>query len=122
MLIKNRNIIFILILFLSIFVLNFKSFAEEFNITAKEIFIDKDQDILIGKGSVKAIDNQGKIILADKITYKKESEFLIAEGNVLVDDKEGNILKSDKATYDKINEVRTTYNNNEQEINEGNKL
>ncbi len=122
MLIKNRNIIFILILFLSIFVLNFKSFAEEFNITAKEIFIDKDQDILIGKGSVKAIDNQGKIILADKITYKKESEFLIAEGNVLVDDKEGNILKSDKATYDKINEVISTYNNTELEINEGYKL
>ena len=58
----------------------------------------------MGKGSVKAVDTEGKQVNADKITYEKSKEFLLAEGNVVILDMEGNILKADKATYDKINE------------------
>ena len=51
-----------------------------------------------GKGSVQAVDTEGKIINADKITYEKSREFLLIEGNVRIADVEGNILKSEQKT------------------------
>ena len=46
----------IIIYFISLFLFNLNLAAEEFNIVAKEILIDKENEILIGKGSVKAVD------------------------------------------------------------------
>ena len=103
MLIKNKFItLFLIILFLFVTNLN----AEEYNIVASEVEIDKNKEILIGKGSVQATDSLGRIITADKITYEKSKEFLTAEGNVIINDIEGNILNTDKATVDKINELK----------------
>jgi len=119
--IKNRNIFFN-ILFVLIFVMNFNLYAEEFNITAKEIVVDKEKQIVVGKGSVEATDVEGKVINADKITYEKTKEFLLAEGNVKISDTSGNILITDKATYDKINEVIITHNKTEIVLGEGYKL
>jgi len=52
--IKNRkNLIIICLLNLLLFNLNVN--AEEFNITAKEILIDKENGIVVGKGSVVAV-------------------------------------------------------------------
>ena len=110
--IKN-NIKTLIILFLSLFVFNINLCAEEFNITAKEILLDKENEILTGKGAVEAIDSDGNIIIADTIIYKKSEEFLLAEGNVKVIDKEENILLSKKASYDKINGLIRTYGNTE---------
>ena len=110
--IKN-NIKTLIILFLSLFVFNINLCAEEFNITAKEILLDKENKILTGKGAVEAIDSDGNIIIADTIIYKKSEEFLLAEGNVKVIDKEENILLSKKVSYDKINELIRTYGNTE---------
>jgi len=106
MLIKNKFFYFI---FFLIFSINLN--AEEFNITAKEIIIAKDNQVLTGKGSVKATDSEGKYIYADKIIYEKLNEFLIAEGNVKIEDNEGNILITEKASYDKINEKIITVGN-----------
>jgi len=114
--IKN-NVKILLIVFLSTF--NINLYAEEFNITAKEILVDKDNKTLIGKGSVEAVDSDGNIITADTIIYSKSKEFLTAEGNVKIIDKEGNILLGKKATYDKINELITTYNDTELVLNKG---
>jgi len=74
--IKNRNKILIF-LFLGLFTFNsnLKANAEEFNISAKEISIDKENEILIGSGSVQAVDTEGRLINADKITYDKSKEF-----------------------------------------------
>ena len=88
--------------------LNFVANADEFNIIAKEVVIDKEKEILIGTGSVKAEDTEGNIILADKITYTKPKEFLLATGNVKITDLDGNILITEKATYDKLNEIIIT--------------
>ncbi len=96
--------------------------AEEFNITAKEVLVDKENEILIGIGSVIAVDSEGKVIKADKITYEKLREFLLAEGRVKITDIEGNILTTDRATYDKISELITTYDNTELVLKEGYKL
>ena len=118
---KNRKNLLI-IFFLIFFVFNFDLSAEEFNITANEILIDKENEILVGEGSVKAVDSEGKVISADKITYKKLREFLLAEGRVKITDIEGNILTTDRATYDKISEIITTYGNTELVLREGYKL
>ena len=42
---KNR-INFLIVFFLVFFVFNFNLYAEEFNISAKEIFVDKENEIL----------------------------------------------------------------------------
>ena len=118
---KNRKNLLI-IFFLIFFAFNFDLSAEEFNITANEILIDKENEILVGEGSVKAVDSEGKVISADKITYKKLREFLLAEGRVKVTDIEGNILTADRATYDKKSEIITTYGNTELVLREGYKL
>ena len=92
--IKNKkNLIIICLLNLLLFNPNIN--AEEFNITAQEIIIDKENEIVVGKGSVIAQDSDGKIIYADKITYEKSKEFLLAERKVKITDNEGNILKTD---------------------------
>ena len=121
MLTKNR-ISFLIIFFLVFFVFKFNIYAEEFNITAKEVLVDKENEILIGKGSVTAADSEGKIINADKITYEKLREFLLAEGKVKISDEEGNIFFSNKATYDKKNNIIITYDNTELALKEGYKL
>mgnify|MGYP003319418780 CR=1 FL=1 len=75
-----------------------------------ELDADKDNEILIGSGSIEATDSEGKVINADKITYEKTKEFILVEGKVKISDSLGNILKTDKATYDKIIDIITTYN------------
>ena len=73
---KDRNKIYIILL-LIMFSFNLNLNAEEFNITAKEISIDKENEVLVGKGSVEAVDSEGKLIKADKIIYEKSKEFLL---------------------------------------------
>ena len=119
--IKNKKLLLIVFL-ISIISFNTSVNAEEFNITAKEILVDKENEILIGKESVKAIDSEGKIIRADKITYEKTREFILAEGNVKISDMEGNVLTTNKATYNKINELISTFDNTELMLYEGYKL
>ena len=62
--IKNK-VILIVICFLNLFIFNSNLHAEEFNISAIEITVDKANEIVIGKGSVEAIDSEGKKIKAD---------------------------------------------------------
>jgi len=78
MLIKNNIIKTLFVLFFSIFATNINLYAEEFNITAKEILLDKENQTLTGSGSVEASDSDGNIVTAEKITYKKTKEFLLA--------------------------------------------
>ena len=87
--------------------------AEEFDIEAKEILIDKDKETLVGIGSVTAVDTSGKIINSNKITYRKKNEFILAEGDVKIDDTIGNILNTQKASYDKKNEIIKSFGNTE---------
>ena len=107
---QTKNKFYILILaFLGLTIFNTNIRAEEFDISASEIILDKKKNIVIGKGSVEVIDKEGRIIKADKIIYDKEKEFLSAEGFVKITDINGNIVNSDKATYDKINEIISSY-------------
>jgi len=115
---NNIKLFFVLLIYLFIF-FNISLRAEEFNITAKEILIDKENETLTGTGLVEALDSDGNIVNADKITYQKSDEFLLAEGNVKITDKNGNVLLSSKASYDKLNELILTYENTELILKKG---
>jgi len=119
--IKN-NLKKLFIIFLSLFVFKVNLCAEEFDITAKEILIDKENSTLTGKGTVEAIDSDGNIIIADTIIYKKTDEYLIVDGNVKITDKKGNLILSEKATFDKFNDLITTNGDTELILTEGYKL
>ena len=106
--IKSKIILYFLIIFFSS---NLILKADEFNIFAKEITFDKNNNVVTGKGQVEVTDKDGKIIKSDKVVYKKENEFLTVEGNVEFFDTLGNILKTNKATYDKKMEIVNTYKN-----------
>ena len=105
---RNKIILYFLIIFFSS---NLILKADEFNIFAKEITFDKNNNVLTGKGQVEITDKDGKVIKSDKVIYKKENEFLTVEGNVEFFDTLGNILKTNKATYDKKIEIVNTYKN-----------
>ena len=109
-------------LFLFLFAFNSNLNAEEFNISAKEILVDKQNKTIVGIGSVLAIDSKGNRINANKITYIKSKEFISAEGDVRIADINGNILKANKATYDKLNELILTKEKTEILIKNGYKL
>jgi len=115
---KNNKKKFLLLSFI-LFIFNSNLSGEEFNISAKEILIDKENQIIIGMGSVLATDSEGKRINANKITYEKSIEFLSAEGDVKITDINGNILKANKATYDKVNELIITNENTQVLIEDG---
>ena len=72
----NQNkIIFTIFCFLIFFTYSFNLFADEFDISASEISLDKTTNILIGKGEVEVKDKEGKIIKADKVVYEKSKDF-----------------------------------------------
>ena len=106
--IKSKILLYFFIIFFSS---NLILKADEFNISAKEITFDKDNNVLIGKGEVEVTDNEGKVIKSDKVIYEKENEFLTIEGNVEFFDTLGNILKTNKAIYDKKAEIVNSYEN-----------
>ena len=115
---KNKVILIIAVL-LNLILCNLNVNAKEFDITALEISVDKKNKIIIGRGSVEAIDNEGKIIKGDKITYDESKRYLLAEGSVEIIDSKGNILTTDKAMYDKIKDIIFSYKNSKLILEEG---
>ena len=103
--IKNKIILYFFIIFFSS---NLILKADEFNISAKEIMFDKNNNVVTGVGEVEVTSKDGKVIKSEKVIYKKESEFLTVEGNVEFFDTLGNVLKTKKATYDKKKEILKT--------------
>ncbi len=121
MLIKNKLTLIIFLIF-QLCIFASKAYADEFDISATEIIVDKEKNLIIGSGNVKAKDSDGKLIKANKITYERSNEFLKVEDSVEIIDENGNILKTDKATYDKKKEIIITYQNSELLLNDGYQL
>ena len=72
---KNSIIFLIVFFLLNLFGFNLNLKAEEFDISASEIIVDKENNIVRGKGSVIVSDKEGKVIKADKVTYEKSKNF-----------------------------------------------
>jgi len=116
-LMKN-NIFFISIfLFFSNFLL-----AEEFDIKAKNIKIDKKSKITIFENEVEVIDKFNNLFKADYALYNKELNSLELKGNISSKDINGNIFKSDKATYDNNSKIFKSFGKSDFETKEGYKV
>jgi LPS-assembly protein len=89
-------------LLIFIFVANNLS-AENFNINAKNISIDKKNKISVFKNNVVIIDEKNNEIKSEFASYDKKSDFFILKKNVSIKDPQGNILQSEEATYNKKN-------------------
>ena len=97
-----KNKFFLLLIF--ILTAN-NSFAENFNINAKNISIDKKNEITIFKDNVVIVDERNNIIKSEYASYDKKSDFFILKNNVSIKDSKGNILQSEEANYNKKNNL-----------------
>ena len=99
---KNR---FLLILFF--FILNSKLFSEELFIEAKNITLDKSNEITIFKNDV-VVKTKDKTITSDFASYNKKSGELIFKVNIIAKDNLNNKIKANYAEYNKINKIFET--------------
>ena len=94
-----------LILFLILNLITNNSFAENFNINAKDITIDKKNEITTFKDNVVIIDEKKNIIKSEFASYDKKNDYFILKNNVSIKDSQGNILESKEVNYDKKNNL-----------------
>ena len=76
-------------------------YAEDFNISAKNIKIDKDKQTTVFESDVFIEDDKKNFIKSDYAQYNKIKEFFILKGNIVIKDFGGNEFQSENATYDK---------------------
>jgi LPS-assembly protein len=76
------------------------SFAENLEITAKNILVDKKTKITIFRENVIIKDDDNNEIRSNYAEYDKNKKYLILKDNVIATDSLGNIFKSNFATYD----------------------
>ncbi len=89
-------------LLISFFVFLFTqiSLADELDISAKNVTIDKDNNTITFKDNIKIVDIENNIIESDYAFYNKEKKFFTLKNNIIITDKFGNIYKGENATYD----------------------
>ena len=90
---KNK---FLTILLLILF--NNISNADNLQIEAKNISIDKNQEVTIFNDEV-LVTTKDKIIKSDSVRYNKIKGHLILEKNIVATDKKDNLIKTEYAEY-----------------------
>ena len=97
---KNNYLILIFLIFFQSFL-----YAEDLDIKAKNIKIEKKNEITIFENEVEVIDKFNNIINADYVEYNKKDNFLKLEGNIYSRDINGNVFTGTKAIYDNNNKI-----------------
>ena len=92
---KNNFLVIIVLIFFSSL-----AFAENVDISAKNISIDKKKEITIFKDKVIIRDEDNNIVESNYAEYNKKSNFFILRNDIVITDYLGNIFKGDNATYD----------------------
>ena len=92
---KNNFLLVLLFSIISNFLL-----ADELDIKAKNITLDKKNNISIFENNVEVIDQLNNLFKADYVEYNKSTDFLLLKGNIYSKDVKGNIFKTEEATYD----------------------
>ena len=90
---KNKFLVIIIFLFQTTLK------AENVQIEAKNITLDKDQTTSIFENEV-VVRTEDKIIKSDYLKYNKKNRFLIFKKNIVAEDNLGNIIRTDYAEYD----------------------
>ena len=99
---KNR-----LFVFFTAFFFSTASLAENVSIEAKNITLDKDQEISIFENDV-TVKTKDKIIKSEYVRYNKKKGILIIKENISVRDNQNNLIKAEYANYDEINKIFKT--------------
>ena len=97
---KNNFLLVLLFSIISNFLL-----ADELDIKAKNITLDKKNNISIFENNVEVIDQLNNLFKADYVEYNKSTNFLLLKGNIYSKDVKGNIFKTEEATYDNDKKV-----------------
>jgi len=92
---------------LIIFFVFFKTylFAENINIKAKNIFIDKKKEVTVFKEDVIVQTKDNTQISADYAEYDKKKGILTLKNNIIATDKENNVFKANFANLDENNKI-----------------
>ncbi len=114
---KNNFFIILVFYFFSNLLL-----ADELDIKAKNINIDKKNKITIFENDVEVKDQFNNLFKADYVLYNRESNFLELKGNILSKDISGNIFRTTKATYDNNNKIFKSFGKSNFETLEGYKI
>ena len=114
-----KNSIFNILVFLFFSTL---STADELDIKAKKINIDKKTKITIFEDEVLVKDELNNSFSADYVLYNRESNFLELKGNILSKDSSGNVFKTSKATYDNNKKIFKSFGKSSFETLEGYKI
>ena len=114
-----RNNIFTILIFLffSTFLL-----ADELDIKAKKINIDKKTKITIFENEVVVKDQFNNSFNADYVLYNRESNILELKGNILSKDSSGNVFKASRATYDNNKKIFKSFGESSFETLKGYKI
>jgi len=116
-LMKNNILNILIFLLFSTF-----SSADELDIKAKKINIDKKTKITIFENEVVVKDQFNNSFNADYVLYNRESNFLELKGNILSKDTSGNIFKTSKATYDNNKKIFKSFGTSSFETLQGYKI
>ncbi len=99
-------------LFLLIFsILSKTVLAENIDILATNITIDKNTQSTIFKNNVVIKDVDGNIIKSNFAEYRKKENFILLKDKIIISDKENDILKTNEATYDTKSKILKTFGN-----------
>ena len=100
----TNRITFFILFVLYVFGLNFadKVFAENslYEIRAKKVTYNNDNNLVIATGSAEAVDQFGKEIFSNEIIYNKKKSTIKTNGNSIYLDGKGNKLFANKFFYD----------------------
>ena len=113
----RNNIFTILIFYFFTF-----SLADELDIKAKKINIDKKTKITIFENEVVVKDQFNNSFNADYVLYNRENNTLELKGNILSKDSSGNVFKASKATYDNNKKIFKSFGESSFETLEGYKI
>lgn len=92
--------------------------AENINISAKNIKIDKKKELSIFENEV-VINDNNSIIKSDYAEYDKKGNFFILKNNIFLQDKNGNKFFGEYATFDENKKIFSTLGESKLSTTEG---
>ncbi len=110
---KNKKILLISsFIFIVLNIFN-SVFAENLNIKAKNINIDKETKLIIFEGNVIAIDNNNNVLETEKAEYNKSEDTLIAKQKVKIRTSEGYEIISENIYFNNIKGIISSNRNSQ---------
>ncbi len=99
---KNNLLKFLLIFF--VFFQN-TLYANELDISASEIKIDKKNSEIQFIGSIKAVDESNNVLMSEEAYYLKEKDFLKSKGATKIITRENYVFESENVEFDNKNNI-----------------